>query len=229
MNADNAKRAAAHAALEYIEPLLNLDTVVGVGTGSTANHFIEALGRVKHKFDAAVSSSEASRARLAALGIPVLDLNAAKAVLVYVDGADEIDRHLRMIKGAGGALTREKIVAAASERFVCIVDESKCVDVLGVGAFPLPIEVIPLARSLVARELVALGGEPALRPNFTTDNGNLILDVRGLDLREPTHMESRLNDIVGAVCNGIFARRPADVLIVGKANGTADQRTATRA
>jgi ribose 5-phosphate isomerase A len=217
MSNDDAKRAAALAALEHIEPLLAPDSIVGVGTGSTANFFIDALAKVRHKFDAAVSSSEASTARLKAAGVQVLDLNSVKSVLVYVDGADEVDPRLNLIKGAGGALTREKIVAAASERFVCIVDESKCVDIL--GRFPLPIEVIPMARGLVGRALVDMGGDPALRDGYTTDNGNLILDVRGFTIVDPGAMESRLNDIVGVVCNGIFAHRKADELIVGGKGG----------
>ncbi len=224
MTPDDAKRAAALAALEQVEPLLSLDAVVGVGTGSTANHFIDALARVKHKFDAAVASSEATRARLATLGVPVIDLNAARSIVVYVDGADEVDPHLRLIKGAGGALTREKIVAAASDRFFCIVDNSKCVSVLGRGHFPVPVEVIPMARSLVARKLVELGGQPELREQFKTDNGNVILDVRGLDLTDPSAMESRINDITGVVCNGLFAHRAADLLIVGTDSGARLQR-----
>ena len=233
MTPDEAKRAAALAALEQVEPLLSLDAVVGVGTGSTANHFIDALGRIKHKFDAAVASSEATRMRLTALGIHVIDLNAAKSIVVYVDGADEVDAHLRLIKGAGGALTREKIIATASDRFFCIVDSSKCVAVLG-GHFPLPVEVIPMARSLVARKLVELGGRPELRERFLTDtfltdtfltdNGNVILDVHGLDLTDPGAMESRINDIAGVVCNGLFAHRSADLLIVGADSGVRMQR-----
>lgn len=222
MNQDELKRAVAHAALEHIEPMLTTDAVVGVGTGSTANHFIDALIRVKHKFDAAVASSEATRARLAAGGIHVIDLNAARSLIVYVDGADEVDPALRLIKGAGGALTREKIVATAAERFVCIVDASKCVSTL--GAFPLPIEVIPLARGLVARAVVRLGGRPEWRQGMTTDNGNIILDIHGLDLSDPIAMESRLNDITGAVCNGLFAHRAADVLLMSHAGGVEERR-----
>ena len=217
MTQDEMKRAAALAALEHIEPLLTADAVVGVGTGSTANCFIDALIRVRHKFDAAVASSEATRARLTAGGIHVIDLNAARSLLVYVDGADEVDPALRMIKGAGGALTREKIVAASAEQFLCIVDAGKCVRAL--GAFALPVEVIPLARGLVARALVRLGGQPEWRQGVVTDNGNIILDVHGLDLTDPAAMESRLNDLTGAVCNGLFAHRPADLLFVGGANG----------
>lgn len=222
MNQDEMKRAVAVAALEHIEPLLTLDAVVGVGTGSTANHFIDALIKVRHKFDAAVASSEATRARLAAGGVTVIDLNAARSLIVYVDGADEADSHLRLIKGAGGALTREKIVATAAERFVCIVDESKCVDQL--GAFPLSIEVIPLARGLVARAIVQLGGAPAWRQGVVTDNGNIILDVTGLDLHDPVRMESQLNDVTGVVCNGLFAHRRADVLLVATPQGVQERR-----
>ena len=222
MTQDEMKHAVAVAALERIEPLLTADAVVGVGTGSTANHFIDALIRVRHKFDAAVASSEATRARLVAGGIHVIDLNAARSLTVYVDGADEVDPALRLIKGAGGALTREKIVATAAEQFVCIVDEGKCVSTL--GAFPLPIEVIPLARGLVARALVKLGGRPEWRPGVVTDNGNIILDVHGLNLTDPVAMESRLNDITGVVCNGLFAHRRADVLLIGGSSGVREQR-----
>ena len=222
MNQDDMKRAVARAALEHIEPLLSLEAVIGVGTGSTANHFIDALIRVRHKFDAAVASSEATRARLVAGGIHVIDLNAARTLAVYVDGADEVDPALRMIKGAGGALTREKIVAAVAEQFVCIVDAGKCVATL--GAFALPVEVIPLARGLVGRALVGLGGRPQWRQGMTTDNGNIILDVHGLNLADPVAMESRLNDITGAVCNGLFAHRAADVLLIGGVNGVEERR-----
>lgn len=213
MTADEMKKKAAEAALAYIEQ----DTIVGVGTGSTVNHFIDALATIKSRIEGAVSSSEASTERLKAHGIPVLDLNTAGELSVYVDGADESNRHLQLIKGGGGALTREKIVAAASKKFVCIADESKLVDVL--GTFPLPIEVIPMARSYVARELVRLGGQPQYRESFVTDNGNIILDVHGLEIMEAAKMEQEINNIAGVVTTGIFALRPADVLILGTPDG----------
>ncbi len=207
------KRAAARAALEYVET----GTIIGIGTGSTANHFIDALAEIKHRIDGTVASSVASAERLQGHGIEVLDLNMVDEISVYIDGADEATRHLHLIKGGGGALTREKIVAAASRKFVCIADESKLVDIL--GSFPLPIEVIPMARSYVARELVKLGGEPVLREGFTTDNGNLILDIHGLQIMEPTKLEAELNNIAGVVTNGLFAIRPADVLLLGGEQG----------
>ena len=213
MNQDDKKKAVARAALEFVEP----GTIVGVGTGSTANYFIDALAEVKHKVDATVASSEESARRLRAHGIPVTDLNSVGELAVYVDGADESTRHLHLIKGGGGALTREKIVAAVAARFICVVDESKLVDRL--GAFPLPVEVIPMARSYVARRIVRMGGQPQLREGFTTDNGNVILDVRDLDILEPARIESELNQIAGVVCNGLFAQRPADVLLVGRDSG----------
>ena len=213
MSLDAAKKAAAEAALDYIEA----GVIVGVGTGSTANFFIDALARIKHKIDGTVASSDASAERLKRHGIPVLDLNSANEVAVYVDGADEATKYLHLIKGGGGALTREKIVAAASKKFVCIADESKLVDVL--GKFPLPIEVIPMARSYVAREMVKLGGSPVYRQGFKTDNGNVILDVHGLTIMEPSKLEAQLNSIAGVVTNGIFAIRPADVLLLGSAQG----------
>ncbi len=213
MNQDDLKRAVAAAAIEYVPA----DCIVGVGTGSTANFFIDELAKIKHRIRGAVASSEASAKRLKGHGIEVLSLNDAGDLPVYVDGADEITRHMHMIKGGGGALTREKIVAAASKKFICVCDESKLVDVL--GNFPLPIEVIPMARSSVARQLVALGGQPALREGFTTDNGNLILDVRGLKIMNPVELESTLDHIAGVVTNGLFARRPADVLLLGTASG----------
>ena len=212
MTQDEKKRAAALAAVDYVK-----GGIVGVGTGSTVNHFIDALRNVRVRLDGAVSSSEASTRRLKALSIPVLDLNQAGSLDVYVDGADEADRHLRLIKGGGGALTREKIVAAASEKFVCIVDDTKLVDIL--GEFPLPVEVIPMARSYVARRLAALGGQPVWREDFITDNGNDILDVRGLEIVDPIAMESAINDIVGVVSVGLFAKRPADVLLIGDEDG----------
>lgn len=205
--------AVARAAIEHVP----VGGVIGVGTGSTANFFIAELGRVKHRFDAAVASSEATAQRLKALGIDVLDLNSVVELSVYVDGADEVNHALAMIKGGGGALTREKIVGAVARTFVCIADESKLVDVL--GRFPLPVEVIPMARSYVARELVKLGGVPEWRPNFITDNGNAILDVWDLQIDQPSDLENRINQIPGVVTNGLFAQRPADVLLLGTANG----------
>lgn len=213
MSLDDYKKAAALAAIDYVEPGM----VVGIGTGSTANHFIDALAKIKHKIDGTVASSEASAKRLKGHGIEVLDLNATGDLSLYVDGADESNRHLHLIKGGGGALTREKIVAGASKKFVCIADHTKKVDVL--GKFPLPIEVIPMARSFVARQVVKLGGNPVLREGFTTDNGNIILDVHGLQISQPAKLEADLNNIPGVVTNGIFAIRPADVLILGGPNG----------
>jgi ribose 5-phosphate isomerase A len=213
MNADEMKKAAAEAALEYVKPGM----IVGVGTGSTANHFIDALARVKGRIEGTVASSNASAERLKKHGIPVFDLNATGDLALYVDGADEATQHRHLIKGGGGALTREKIVAAASRTFVCIADESKLVDVL--GKFPLPVEVIPMARSYVARKIVALGGDPRLREGFTTDNGNLILDVHNLRILNPVELEEKLDHIAGVVTNGLFARRPADVLLLGGAGG----------
>lgn len=213
MTKDEMKKAAAEAALEYIEPGM----IVGVGTGSTANYFIDALAGVKGKIDGTVASSVASAERLKSHGIRVMDLNESGDLAVYVDGADEANKYLQLIKGGGGALTREKIVAAASETFVCIADDSKLVDVL--GAFPLPVEVIPMARSYVARQLVKHGGRPVLREGFTTDNGNVILDVHDLSIMEPARLEAELNNIAGVVTVGIFALRPADVLLLGAADG----------
>jgi ribose 5-phosphate isomerase A len=212
MNQDEMKKLAAKAALDYVE-----GGIVGVGTGSTVNHFIDFLAGVKGKIDGAVSSSEASTERMRGHGIPVYDLNEVGGLSLYVDGADESNRQLQLIKGGGGALTREKIVAAASERFVCIADESKLVSVL--GQFPLPVEVIPMARSYVARELVKLGGTPVWREGFVTDNGNLILDVQGLEIVQPIATEQAINNIAGVVTVGIFALRPADVLILGTPEG----------
>ena len=219
MSADQQKAAAAQAALDYIEP----DTVVGVGTGSTVNHFIDALAAMKAQIAGAVSSSDASTRRLQALGIPVFDLNTVDSVPVYVDGADESNSLLQLIKGGGGALTREKIIAAVAGKFVCVADASKLVKRL--GAFPLPVEVLPMARSHVARQLVKLGGDPAYRENFVTDNGNIILDVHNLDIREPIALEEKINNIVGVVSNGLFAARSADVLLLGGESGV---RTLTR-
>jgi len=212
MSADAFKRAAAEAALTLIKPRLRSDSVIGVGTGSTTNFFIDALAAVRGHFDAAVASSEATAQRLRGHGIAVIDLNAATEVLVYVDGADEVNARKQLIKGGGGALAREKIVAAAAREFICVVDESKLVDRL--GKVPLPVEVLPMARGLAARALVGLGGQPVYRSGMTTDNGNIILDVHGLDLTDPADMERRINNIVGVVCNGIFAVQAADVVIV---------------
>ncbi len=213
MNQDELKQAVARAAAERVEA----GALVGVGTGSTVNFFIDELGKIKSRIEGAVSSSEASTRRLQDHGIRVLDLNEVDELPVYVDGADEITRRLHMIKGGGGALTREKIVAAVARRFVCIADESKLVAVL--GKFPLPVEVVPMARSHVARRLVALGGQPVLREGFTTDNGNVILDVRGFAITDPVELEGEINQITGVVTNGIFAQRPADVLLLGSAAG----------
>jgi ribose 5-phosphate isomerase A len=213
MTQDEMKKASAEAALEYIESGM----IVGVGTGSTANHFIDLLAGMKGKIDGTVASSEASAQRLIGHGIRVMDLNEAGQLPIYVDGADESNKFLHLIKGGGGALTREKIVAAASDKFVCVADGSKLVDFL--GAFPLPVEVIPMARSYVAREIVKLGGQPVLREGFTTDNGNVILDVHNMQIMEPVKLEERLNAIVGVVTNGLFAERPADVLLLGKPEG----------
>ena len=213
MTQDELKRAVAQAAIAYVPD----DCIVGVGTGSTANFFIDELARIKHKIRGAVASSEASAKRLQGHGIKVVELNDAGTLPVYVDGADEITRHLHMIKGGGGALTREKIVAAASQKFICVCDQSKLVDVL--GKFPLPLEVIPMARSYVGRQMVVLGGQPQLREGFTTDNGNLIIDVHGLSIINPVELESTLNGIAGVVTNGLFARRAADVLLLGTSGG----------
>ncbi len=213
MTPDEKKQAAAKAALEYVE----VGTVIGIGTGSTANYFIDMLADIKHKVDGTVASSEASAARLKQHGIQVLDLNAVDGISAYVDGADESTQHLQLIKGGGGALTREKIVAAVARKFVCIADESKLVDVL--GKFPLPVEVIPMARGYVARRITKLGGNPIWRDGFVTDNGNIILDVHNLEILEPSKLETELNQITGVVTNGLFALRPADVLILGTDQG----------
>ena len=213
MTQDELKLAVAKAAIAYVPD----DCIVGVGTGSTANFFIDELGKIKHKIRGAVASSEASAKRLKGHGIDVLSLNDVSELPVYVDGADEITRHLHMIKGGGGALTREKIVAAASKKFICLCDASKLVDVL--GKFPLPVEVIPMARSYIAREIVKLGGHPKLREGFTTDNGNIILDVHGLEILNPVELETNLNHLSGVVTNGLFARRGADVLLLGTTSG----------
>ena len=213
MTQDQLKRAVAEAALAYVEK----DEILGVGTGSTANFFIDALASMKQHIPAAVASSKATAERLQKIGIEVVDLNSVDSLSIYVDGADEVNSHLHMIKGGGGALTREKIVAAVAKKFICIADASKKVDVL--GAFPLPVEVIPMARSYVARELVKLGGSPVYRQGFVTDNGNVILDTYNLNIINPVELEMTLNQIVGVVTNGLFAKRGADVLLLGAADG----------
>jgi ribose 5-phosphate isomerase A len=213
MTQDEMKKAVAKAALEHVVP----NTIIGIGTGSTANFFIDYLAEIKGKIEGTVASSEASTKRLQGHGIPVLDLNSVDSISVYVDGADETNHYRHLIKGGGGALTREKIVAAVSKKFVCIVDETKVVDIM--GKFPLPVEVIPMARSYVARELAKLGGMPVYREGFVTDNGNVILDVHGLEIMEPTKLEQTLNNITGVVTNGLFAMRPADIVLVGTPEG----------
>ena len=209
---DELKQQVAQAAVAYVK-----GGIVGVGTGSTANYFIDELAKVKHKIEGAVASSEATAQRLRNHGIQVFDLNSVDGMDIYVDGADEITEHMHMLKGGGGALTREKIVAACAKSFICICDASKLVPVL--GKFPLPVEVIPMARSQVARALVALGGQPQLREGFTTDNGNIILDVHGLTILDPVALEAQLNQIVGVVTNGLFAARPANVLLLATQDG----------
>ncbi|MCJ7558007.1 MAG: ribose-5-phosphate isomerase RpiA [Gammaproteobacteria bacterium] len=213
MNQDIKKKMVAEAAMEFVPQ----DAIVGVGTGSTVNFFIDCLAKRRDSIQAAVSSSEASSERLRQAGIQVLDLNSTGTLDIYVDGADEVDRHLNLIKGGGAALTREKIVAAASLKFICIVDDSKLVNIL--GAFPLPVEVIPMARSYVARQIVALGGTPQLREGVVTDNGNQILDVHNLKIIDPPALENRINQITGVVTVGIFAQRPADVVLIGSDEG----------
>ncbi|MDV6344636.1 ribose-5-phosphate isomerase RpiA [Nitrosomonas sp. Is37] len=213
MTQDEQKRAAAQAATQHIP----IGAVIGVGTGSTANYFIDELAKIKHKIEGAVASSEATAQRLRKHDIDVLDLNMVTDLPVYVDGADEITKHLHMIKGGGGALTREKIVAAVARKFICVADQSKLVNIL--GTFPLPVEVIPMARSYVAREITLLGGHPALRQGFITDNGNVILDIHGLQILNPVELETRLNQITGVVTNGLFARKGADILLLGTDSG----------
>jgi ribose 5-phosphate isomerase A len=217
MNQDQLKQAVAQAAVDLILPQLSRDSVVGVGTGSTANFFIDLLAKHKLEFDGAVASSQATADRLKSHGITVYDLNGVSDLEFYVDGADEADGHLNLIKGGGAALTREKVVAAVARKFICIADASKRVDVL--GEFPLPVEVIPMARSHVARELVKLGGDPEYRDGVVTDNGNVILDVHNMHIVDPVGLEARINNIVGVVANGLFAARPADVLLLGTAQG----------
>ncbi len=213
LSQDAQKRAAADAALDYIED----DTIIGIGTGSTVNYFIQALAPIKHRIEGAVSSSNATTERLQQIGIPVIDLNAVSHLPLYVDGADEADRYCHLIKGGGGALTREKIIAAVADKFICVIDESKQVSCL--GTFPLPVEVIPMARSYVARELVKLGGDPAYRQGMVTDNGNIILDVHRLHIAEPVKLEREINNITGVVAVGLFAHRGADKLIVAGGDG----------
>lgn len=217
MDQNELKKAVAEAALKYIEPGLEDDSVIGVGTGSTANFFIELLGTIKHKINATVASSEDTAKRLKNLGIPVVDLNSVSEVSVYIDGADEANEYLQLIKGGGAALTREKIVTAVSKEFVCIADGSKFVPVL--GKFPLPVEVIPMARSYVGRQIVKLGGDPVYREGCVTDNGNIIIDIYNMSIVDPRALEEQLNQIVGIVSNGLFALRPADRLILGTQEG----------
>jgi len=217
MTQDQLKQAVARAAIDYITPKLFDGAIIGVGTGSTANFFIDYLGGIKNHFAGAVASSDASAARLKKLGIDVLDCNSVSELVVYVDGADESNAYLHLIKGGGAALTREKIVRAIAREFVCIADDSKWVDVL--GKFPLPVEVIPMARSYVARELVKLGGTPVYRDGVVTDNGNVILDVHNFQIINPVALETAINQITGVVTNGLFAAKPADVLLLGTKEG----------
>jgi ribose 5-phosphate isomerase A len=217
MNQDEQKQVVAQAALDYLKPRMDQDSIIGVGTGSTANCFIDLLATVRDDFDGVVASSDATAERLKSHGIPVYDLNSAAPLEFYVDGADETNARLELIKGGGGALTREKIIAAASKTFICIADQSKMVDIL--GSFPLPVEVLPMARSHVGREIVKLGGDPVYREGFTTDNGNIIIDIYNLDISRPIIIEEKLNNIVGIVTNGLFARRPADLLLLSSEDG----------
>lgn len=210
---EQQKKAAAIEAIAYVPE----DSIIGVGTGSTANYFIEELAKIKNRIEGAIPSSKATEAKLKQHNIPIIDLNSVSSFPIYVDGADEINRFLQMIKGGGGALTREKIVASVAQKFICIADQSKLVDVL--GTFPLPIEVIPLARSLVGRELVKLGGNPQYREGFVTDNGNIILDIYGFDISKPMELEQHINNIPGVVSVGLFAYRPADVLLLATSDG----------
>jgi ribose 5-phosphate isomerase A len=217
MNQDSLKQAVAQAAVDHIKDLLESDSVIGVGTGSTANYFIDALAEYKIRFDGAVASSEATAARLKSHGIPVYDMNASGTLEFYIDGADETNERLELIKGGGGALTREKIVAACTKTFICIADDSKLVGQL--GDYPLPVEVLPMARSYVAREIVKLGGDPVWRENFVTDNGNAILDIHNFMIETPMKLEEKLNNITGVVTNGLFACRPADILFLATQDG----------
>ncbi len=222
MTQDELKQAVARAAADYVAQTAPAGSIVGVGTGSTANFFIDALAKIKDRYAGAVASSEVTRLRLERHGIKVFDLNDVTDIPVYVVGAEEIDARLNMIKGGGGALAREKIVAAVAREFVCICDASKLVDVM--GRFPLPVEVIPMARAHVARELVKLGGQPILREGFVTDNGNVILDVKGLSITDPKDLEAQINQITGVVTNGLFAVRPANLLLLGTADGVRSMR-----
>ncbi len=217
MDQNELKKAVAATAAQYVRERLHEKFVLGVGTGSTANLFIECLAAFKHDIHCTVASSEGTKSRLLALGIPVMDLNSVDEVSIYVDGADEANAHLHLIKGGGGALTREKIIAAVAKEFVCIADQSKYVSVL--GKFPLPVEVIPMARSYVARAIVTLGGDPVYREGFVTDNGNQILDIHHLHIANPVELETQLNQITGVVTNGLFAVRPADMMILGTSDG----------
>ncbi|MDQ2076146.1 ribose-5-phosphate isomerase RpiA [Marinimicrobium sp. ABcell2] len=217
MTQDALKKAVAEAAVEYITPKLERDSVIGIGTGSTANYFIDLLPDIQDQFAGAVASSEETTRRLKSLGIPVYELNDVNELLIYIDGADESNPQLELIKGGGAALTREKVVAAVAREFLCIADESKWVEIL--GDFPLPVEVIPMARSYVGRQLVKLGGQPVYRQGVVTDNGNVILDVYNLQIMEPRKLENAINQIAGVVTNGLFAHRPADVLLLGTSEG----------
>lgn len=226
MTQDELKQAVGQAAVDIILPHLDEQSIVGIGTGSTACCFIDALARHKGLFDGAVASSEATAQRLQQHGIPVYDLNSVTGLDYYIDGADEANAHLELIKGGGAALTREKIIAAVARTFICIADDSKLVSTL--GAFPLPVEVIPMARSHVAREIVKLGGDPVYRHGVVTDNGNVILDVHNLHIHDPRLLEEQLNAIVGVVCNGLFAARPADILLLGTKAGVQQMTATTR-
>jgi ribose 5-phosphate isomerase A len=217
MTQDELKKAVAKAAIDYIAPRLERESVIGVGTGSTANFFIDMLAELKNDFEGAVASSEATAERLKSHGIPVYDLNSVGELEFYVDGADETNERLELIKGGGAALTREKIVAAVAKTFICIADDSKMVGIL--GSFPLPVEVIPMARSHVGRQIVNLGGDPVYREGVVTDNGNIIIDVHNMDISRPIYVEEQLNNIVGVVTNGLFARRRADLLLLGTKDG----------
>ncbi len=214
---DALKQQVGKSAANYIDPFLQIESIIGVGTGSTANYFIDALAKIKHKFDGTVASSFASEERLKSHGIPVYELNGVKEMLFYIDGADETNDRFELIKGGGGALTREKIVASVADQFICIVDESKLVKTL--GQFPLPIEVIPMARSAVARQIIKLGGRPVWRDGFTTDNGNVILDAFDLTIEDAPELEKQINNITGVVTNGLFAQKPADILLIGTPTG----------
>ena len=225
MTQDELKQAVAAAAFDYIQKYLFEGSVIGVGTGSTANLFIEELAKIKHEITATVASSEETARRLKSHGIPVFELNAVDEVTVYIDGADEANEYLQLIKGGGAALTREKIIAAAAKEFVCIADASKFVEVL--GTFPLPVEVIPMARSYVARQIMKLDGDPVYREGCVTDNGNIILDVYNMSIVDPRKLEADLNQIVGVVTNGLFAQRPADILLLGKESGVETIRAKT--